>query len=142
MEAGAVHETANEVFKVVGVANTAVGAPAVPDMKAEDAADAGPAPVALEATTVNVYEVPSVRPVIVQGEAAAVQFKPPGDAVAVYVVGELRDAAVQATATEPLTPVAEAVTAVAWFGVPACCDAEEAEAVPVPAALIVATVKL
>ena len=50
------------------------------------AALAGLVPVALVAVTVNVYDVPAVKPETVMGEDAAVPVNPPGLDVAVYPV--------------------------------------------------------
>ena len=51
---------------------------------AADGADAGPAPTALEAVTVNVYETPLVKPVTEQLVApVVVHVRPPGAEVAV-----------------------------------------------------------
>jgi uncharacterized protein (DUF983 family) len=51
-----------------------------------DAADGAPVPVVLVALTVNVYAVPLVRPVTVQGVLPHVAVMPPGALVAVYCV--------------------------------------------------------
>lgn len=65
-----------------GVSNVGVQAPArgVTDAEAPDALEE---PAALVAVTVNVYAVPLVNPVTVQGELALEQVTPPGDAVTV-----------------------------------------------------------
>ena len=50
------------------VADTEVGAPGTVDgVAVEDATEAAPVPDAFVAITVNVYDVPLVRPVIVHG---------------------------------------------------------------------------
>ena len=51
-----------------------------------DGADAAPGPVALAATTVNVYAMPLVKPVTTIGLAVPVAVMPPGDDVTVYDV--------------------------------------------------------
>ena len=67
-----------------GAAVTVVGAPGNPAGVTEfEATDAAPGPVALAAVTVNVYAVPLVSPVTVNGLAAPVAVKPPGDDVTV-----------------------------------------------------------
>ena len=84
LEAGAVHEISDWVF-AAPVALTDVGAPGIADgTTAEVAADATDVPRAFVAVTVNVYEVPLVRPFTVQNSAPSVpQVRPPGDAVTV-----------------------------------------------------------
>ena len=67
VEPGAVHDTTDWPL-AFDVALTDVGAPGTVDGVAEaDAVDAEPVPDAFVAVTVNVYEVPFVRPVIVHG---------------------------------------------------------------------------
>jgi len=67
LSAGAVQDTTEETF-AVDVADTAVGAPgAVAGTAAADAVEAVEVPDAFVAVTLNVYEVPLVRPVIVHG---------------------------------------------------------------------------
>jgi len=62
----AVHDTTDCRF-AFEVADTAVGAPGGPTgITAADAADAAPLPEEFVAVTVNVYEVPFVRPETVQ----------------------------------------------------------------------------
>lgn len=53
-----------------------------PSVTDDDAAEAGPVPTALVATTVNVYE-PSANPLIVHDVPLVVHVAPPGLAVAV-----------------------------------------------------------
>jgi hypothetical protein len=63
----------------------------------------------LVATTVAVYAVPFVRPLIVTGEDAPVPEAPPGEAIAVYEViapPPTLDGAVKATEIEALPVVA------------------------------------
>jgi hypothetical protein len=85
---GGVSETVADPFPIVAV--TPVGTPGFP-AGLTDAEDAEPVllPVALFATVENEYEVPLVRPVIVQEVAGDItmQVAPPGDAVTVYEVG-------------------------------------------------------
>src|SRR4051794_31216600 len=54
-----------------------------------EADDAGPVPMALVAVTVNVYEVPFVKPVTVSGPLLPDAVCPPGCAVTVYDVIDL-----------------------------------------------------
>ena len=66
------------------VAVTPTGAPGmVAGTIGADGADGGPVPTALVAVTVNVYEVPLVRPFTVQEVVTDVQVSPPGLEVAV-----------------------------------------------------------
>ena len=51
-----------------------------------EGADGGPVPNLFEAVTVNLYLVPSLRPVTVIGLFLPVACAPPGDAVTVYLV--------------------------------------------------------
>jgi hypothetical protein len=62
---GAVHATVADCTPAVAL--TPVGAPGGPavGVTAFDCADTGPDPAALEACTVNVYEVPTVSPATV-----------------------------------------------------------------------------
>ena len=67
------------------VPDTPVGAPGTVDGVADDdATEAEPVPEAFVAVTVNVYEVPLVRPVTVQPVVAVEHVKEPGDEVTVY----------------------------------------------------------
>jgi hypothetical protein len=80
--AGAVQETAAEPFPAT--AETPVGAPGtVAGVTWADGDEADPVPVELVAVTVNVYGVPLVRPLTVQGLDGPEQVRPPGDEVAV-----------------------------------------------------------
>jgi hypothetical protein len=83
--AGAVHETTAEALPAT--ADTPVGAPGAVSgasgVTAADGDEADPVPVELVAVTVNVYGVPLVRPVTVQGLDGPEQVRPPGDEVAV-----------------------------------------------------------
>ena len=82
--AGAVNVT--EALALPAVAVPIVGAPGtvapVVGVTLFEAAEAGPVPMALIATTVNVYAVPLVRPVTVIGEPVLVAVSPPGEEVA------------------------------------------------------------
>jgi len=76
--------TSAAVAELVAVAVAPVGAPGTVDgVAGAEAADTGPEPTALVATTVNVYAVPLVRPVTSQVVATVEQLKPPGDEVTV-----------------------------------------------------------
>ena len=79
-DAGAVHDT-TDWLSVWVVPDTDDGAPGmVAGTIGADGADGGPVPTALVAVTVNVYEVPLVRPVTVQVVVvplAVVQVWPP-----------------------------------------------------------------
>ena len=80
MEAGAVQETTDWPF-AFDVAVTDVGAPGVvAGIAPAEATDATPVPAEFVALTVNVYEVPFVRPVTVHEVAGAValQVNEPG----------------------------------------------------------------
>ena len=82
-------------------------------MVADEAADV---PIMLVAVTVKVYDVPLVRPLIVQLVDAVVQVNPPGVLVAVYEVTTeppLLDGATQVTVA-----LVEAAVAVAEVGAP------------------------
>ena len=83
MLAGAVHETV--AWELPAVAVAAVGAPgSVYGVTAFDAEEAVPVPAALVAVTVKVYEVPGVRPVMLQVSAPdVVQVSAPGELVTV-----------------------------------------------------------
>ena len=64
--------------------DTSVGTPGtVTGTTALDEVDAEPVPTLLVAVTVNVYEVPLVRPVTVQLVVDDVHVRPPGDEVTV-----------------------------------------------------------
>jgi len=82
-EAGALQDTTDWAF-AFAVADTEVGAPgAVAGTTAPEAVDGDPGPAAFVAVTVNVYEVPFVRPVTVQLVDAVVQVNEPGEEVTV-----------------------------------------------------------
>ena len=86
VETGAVHDTTDWAL-AFAVADTEVGAPgAVAGTTAPEAVDGEPVPAALVAVTVNVYEVPLVRPVTVQLVDAVVQVNEPGEDVTLYPV--------------------------------------------------------
>jgi len=84
--AGVVQVTTAEALP--GVADTAVGAPGtVLGVIAALGDDAGETPTLLVAVTVNVYEVPLVKPLTVTlVPMIVVAVAPPGDAVTVYPV--------------------------------------------------------
>ncbi|CAB4950417.1 unannotated protein [freshwater metagenome] len=78
IDAGAVHETTDWPF-AFEVAVTDVGAPgATPGTAAADATDATPVPAEFVAFTVNVYEVPFVRPATVHEVVEEVHVNEPG----------------------------------------------------------------
>jgi hypothetical protein len=79
LEAGAAQEIV--ACPLAAVADTLVGAPGtVNGVTALEAAEVGPLPAALAAVTVNVYDVPAVRPVTVAvvAGAATVTLAPAG----------------------------------------------------------------
>ena len=84
MLAGGVKAT--DALALPGVAVPMVGAPGavapVVGVTLFEAAEAALVPIALIATTVNVYAVPLVRPVTVIGEPVLVAVSPPGEEVA------------------------------------------------------------
>jgi hypothetical protein len=91
------------------VAVPMVGAPGTPwGVTLFEGAEAAPVPTELVALTVNVYDVPLVRPVTVQGDVAHVPVCPPED-VAVYeriVAPPLLPGGVKLTVAWPLPAVA------------------------------------
>src|SRR4051794_33974900 len=118
-EAGADQETATELL--AGVPITPVGAlGTVRGVIADDGVDAGPSPLPLRATTVNVYSVPFVRPVIPHDVKPLVaQVRPPGDDVATYAVIALPPSLVGALhETWAVVLAGEAVTALGAVGSP------------------------
>ena len=83
MLAGAVHVTTDWVL-AAPIALTAVGAPGtVAGTTAADADEAAPVPDAFVAVTVNVYEVPFVRPVTVHEVDTVEHVNEPGVEVTV-----------------------------------------------------------
>jgi len=75
---GAVQDTTDWVL-VFEVPDTEVGAPGtVEGTTATEAVEAAPVPLAFVAVTVNVYEVPFVRPATVQLVELVVQVNEPG----------------------------------------------------------------
>jgi hypothetical protein len=83
VEDGAVHDTTDCAF-AFDEAKTAVGTPGtVTGTAAGDATDAAPVPAEFVAVTVNVYDVPLVRPVTVQEVVELVHVNEPGDEVTV-----------------------------------------------------------
>jgi hypothetical protein len=125
---------------MVGALGTAAGtAP-------EDAADAGPVPMALVAVTVKVYVVPLVRPDTVHVVApVVVQTLPPGEEVTRYpVMGSppLDPGAFQDT-TDWVLAKEVAVTPVGAPGAVGTSTAlEGSEDGPVPSPLVAVTVKV
>jgi hypothetical protein len=144
-EAGAVHETL--ACDVPPVAVTLVGAPGtVAGVTALDGADAGPAPAAFAATTVNVYVVPLVSPVTVAEvtDPATVDDAPPGAAVTVYDVIALPpsvEGGVHDTMACVLPPVA--VTPVGALGtLPGITALDGADAAPAPTLFVATTLNV
>jgi hypothetical protein len=141
--AGAVKAT--DACALPGVATGEVGAPGtVAGVTALEVSEGAPVPTAFVAVTVNLYEVPLVRPVTVIGVVAPVPVKLPGCEVTVYeVIGlpPLLPGAAKETEACALPPVA--VAAVGASGTVAGVTAEEAEeAEPVPTLLVAVTVKV
>ena len=143
LDTGAVQETSAE--ESPNTPDTPVGAPGtVAGVTAPEALDATPVPAALVAVTVNVYEVPFVRPVTVHVVAVVVQVNEPGDEVTVYpviVLPPLLEGAVQETTTcvlpnTPDTPVGAPGTVAGMIAV------EAEDAAPVPAAFVAVTVNV
>ena len=143
--AGAVQDTTLWA-SVSAVADTPEGAPGTADgTTAEDGAEAALVPFAFVAVTVNVYEVPLVRPVTVQLVVAVVQVNPPGEEVTVYpvmAVPPLFDGAVHETTDWVLAaPVADAP--VGTCETPSGMIAEEAEdAEPAPDTFVAVTLNV
>jgi len=82
-DVGAVQETSDSP-SVFEVAMTFVGAPGtVAGVAEDDEIEGAPEPLAFFATTMNVYEIPFVRPVTVHEIKMLVQVLPPGLAVTV-----------------------------------------------------------
>ena len=82
LSVGAVQETSTEASP--DTTATSIGAPGtVAGTTAPDAPEAEPVPALFVAVTVNVYEMPFVRPVTVQLVVAVVQVNEPGDEVTV-----------------------------------------------------------
>ena len=109
-EAGAVHDRTVEAFWNEMPA-TPVGAPGtVAGVIGSDATEGSDEPIAFEATTVNVYEVPLARPVIVHEVSTVEHTTAPSPSVTTYpVIGEppVEAGANQDTVTVefPATPV-------------------------------------
>jgi hypothetical protein len=78
VETGAVQDTTDDAFPAPEP-DTPVGAPGTVDgVTAADADDADPVPETFVAVTVNVYEVPFVRPATVHEVVAVVHVNEPG----------------------------------------------------------------
>jgi acyl-coenzyme A thioesterase PaaI-like protein len=145
VETGAVQDTTAWAF-AAPVALTAVGAPGTVDgVAAAEAIEAAPVPETFVAVTVNVYDVPFVRPVTVHDVVAVVQVNEPGEDVTVYELIEappLLTGAVQDT-TDWVLAAPVALTAV---GAPGTVDgvtaAEAIEAAPVPETFVAVTVNV
>jgi len=131
---------------VLPLPETPVGAPgAVEGTTADDAEDAVLVPFEFVAVTVNVYEVPFVRPDTVHDVVAVVHWNPPGDEVTVYPVmasPPLLDGAVHDTTDCAFAPPV-AKTPVGGCGAPNGMIAEEAvDAGESPAELVAFTVNV
>jgi len=145
LDDGGVHETV--AWALPEVAVTLVGGPATAaGVTALDGVEAGPGPTALAAVTVNVYDVPLVRPatVAVVCEPATVTVAPPGLAVTTYEVIELppfEDGADHVTVAEVLPGAADTFKGLdgTVAGVTAL---DGADAVPAPTALVAITVNV
>jgi len=145
LEAGAVQETSDWVF-AAPVAVTDVGAPGTAEgITADVADDATDVPRAFVAVTVNVYEVPLVRPFTVQNSAPSVtQVFKPGDDVTVYAVtvAPPHTAAVHETTLRPFS-AAVADTPVGAYGIlEGMIEAVAPEAEPVPLTFVAVTVNV
>ena len=82
LDTGALHETV--AWPSLGAALTPVGAPGTDaGVTAGEATDAALVPIEFVAVTVNVYAVPSVRPVTTAVVPVVLAVKPPGDDVTV-----------------------------------------------------------
>ena len=83
-ETGAVHDTTDDAF-TADVAATPVGAPVTVDGTTADVAvEAEPVPDTFVPVTVNVYDVPFVRPVTVHEVVAVLHVNEPGAEITVY----------------------------------------------------------
>jgi len=143
--AGAVQDTTDWVF-AAPVALTEVGAPGTVDgVTAADAVEAAPVPDTFVAVTVNVYEVPFVRPATVHEVVAVVHVNEPGEDVTVYelieapplLTGAAHDTTDEAFAFEvPETEVGAPGT------VEGTAAAEAVEAAPVPDTFLAVTLNV
>jgi hypothetical protein len=144
--AGAVHDTTADPFP--GTAPAFVGATGAPTVTGPDAADGGPVPLAFFATTVNVYVVPLVKPVIVSDVAAELNVRAvcavvPTNGVTTYpvIADPLSVAgAVHDTTADPFpgTPA----TFVGATGAPTVTDPDATDCGPVPLAFLADTLKV
>jgi hypothetical protein len=126
---------------IVAIESYELGVAGVTELDADDAVDV---PLALVAVTVNVYDVPVVRPDTVIG-LAPVPVSEPGDEVAVYADTALPPVApaVYVTVAEVPVPPSAAVPIVGACGTVVAVmllDATDAELVPI--ALVAVTVKV
>ena len=153
MAAGAVQDTTDvpvAFADVTTVAATPVGALAtVAGIAAADEADAGPVPAMFLAVTVNVYDVPFVRPVIVQGftrthDTAACAVEPMYGVTVNPVMGAppLEVGAVHDTTDEAFA-FDDATTDVGATGGPiGMTEVDATDTAPVPAELVAVTVNV
>ena len=142
---GATHDTTDEPFKA-RTAVTPVGAlGAVNGTAAADERDATEEPDAFEATTVNVYDVPFVRPITVQLVMAVTQVSEPGDEVTVYVVIAAPpsvNGADHEIETDPSSAESTETSRGATGTVDGIAAADSSEAEPVPRAFVAVTVNV
>jgi hypothetical protein len=140
--AGAVNATVACALPAVAV--PMVGAPGTPwGVTLFEGAEAAPVPTELVALTVNVYDVPFVRPVTVQGDVAHVPVCPPED-VAVYeriVAPPLLPGGVKLTVACALPAVALPIVGASGT-VAGVTLLEAADAGPVPIAFVAVTVNV
>jgi len=142
-ETGAFHDTTDDAFAAL-VAPNEVGAPGTVDgTTADDAVEAEPVPDTFVAITVNVYDVPLVRPVTVHEVIAVVHVNEPGAEITVYELIEappFETGAVHDTTDDAFAALV-ALTAVGAPGTVDGTTADDAvEAEPVPDAFVAITV--
>jgi len=146
LSAGAVHETDACCSPAVAVMSAgAAGAVGGSGTTAFEGDDAEPLPAPLVAVTVNVYEVPAVRPVTNAAVRvpSTVAVALPGDAVTVYAVIALPPSAGAVHVTDAEFGPAVAVTPVGAAGRSAGTIAfDAADAALVPIAFVAVTVNV
>ena len=124
---------------IVGAPGTVTG---VTEFEADEAV---PVPTAFLAVAVNVYAVPLVRPVTVNGELAPVAVIPPGIDVTVYpVIGDppVEDGGVKLTVAWALPGVAVPIVGAPGTVAAGVTEFEAEEAVPVPTAFLAVAVNV
>ncbi len=144
-ETAPVHDTVTERSSTERITTSVAGEGIVDGTTAADAVEAAPVPDAFVAVTLNVYEVPFVRPVTVHEVVAVVHANEPGDDVTVYELIEappLLAGAVHDT-TDWVLAAPVALTAV---GAPGTVDgttaADALEAAPKPDTFVAVTVNV